>query len=120
MQVPVEWATRSAQVTCKPEMRFRLFKQRYSCSRHSRCLKHGRSSGVYVKGCGGFESRPDSFPRQGGKMVSERMVVPEEKLGEVIKVILTGLRHIRTSDNIREDTKEQLIKWCEEMAEYLR
>ena len=48
-------------------------------------------------------------------MASEILSVPEEKLFEVIKVIRAGLSHVSVS----EETRIQLLKWCEEEEEYI-
>lgn len=49
-------------------------------------------------------------------MGREVLVVPEESLAEVISVIRAGLI---SKPNISEDTRRNLMRWCDEMEEYL-
>ena len=49
-------------------------------------------------------------------MASEKLVVPEENLLEVVAVIEAGLRGT-TEIRISVETKEQLRKWCNKMKE---
>ena len=51
-------------------------------------------------------------------MASEKLIVPEENLLEVVDVIEAGLRG-RTKRRISTETKEQLRKWCNEMKAYM-
>jgi hypothetical protein len=51
-------------------------------------------------------------------MASEVLSVPEEKLGEVIKVIRAGLMTLDM--DVSDDTFENLTKWCDEEEEYLK
>lgn len=48
-------------------------------------------------------------------MGQEMLVIPEEHIKEVTKVLRTGLRHTQVS----EEVNEHLIKWCDEQEEYI-
>ena len=56
-------------------------------------------------------------------MAKEILVVPEEKLSEVIAVIRAGLEYVDDGYGdisiISDETREQLEKWCKEELEYL-
>lgn len=49
-------------------------------------------------------------------MSNELLAVPEENLAEVIKVIRSGLKHVKVS----KETEKQLKKWCDEEEDYLK
>lgn len=49
-------------------------------------------------------------------MASEVLAVPEEHLGDVIKVIRRGLD---ASPEVAPEVREQLTKWADEEAEYI-
>jgi hypothetical protein len=49
-------------------------------------------------------------------MSAEVLSIPEERLDEVIKVIVYGLAHV---DDISEETREALNQWCADEREYL-
>lgn len=51
-------------------------------------------------------------------MGREVLSVPEEKLGEVIRVIRAGLK--AATPPVSKDTKENLLCWCEEEENYLK
>ena len=51
-------------------------------------------------------------------MASEKLVVPEENLLEVVAVIEAGLRGVKKI-RISTETKEQLRKWCKDMTKYM-
>lgn len=48
-------------------------------------------------------------------MAKETLSVPEENLAEVIRVIRAGLKAVKVS----QDTRDNLIRWCDEEQEYL-
>lgn len=48
-------------------------------------------------------------------MAKEILVVPEECLEEVIKVIRAGLEHVEVSEEVREN----LVSWCLDEEDYL-
>lgn len=55
-------------------------------------------------------------------MAKEILAIPEEKLGEVIQVIRSGLGNVDGGSYLQEisdETREQLIKWCNEEEKYL-
>jgi hypothetical protein len=49
-------------------------------------------------------------------MASEVLSIPEEHLGEVIKVIRAGLAHAEVS----EAAEDALVDWCDDTERYLR
>jgi len=49
-------------------------------------------------------------------MAKEILVVPEEFLPEVIRVIRAGLH---TVGDLRGETRQMLLEWCEDEEEYL-
>lgn len=49
--------------------------------------------------------------------MSEGLYVPEEHLVVVCRVIRRGLEH---SPRVPRDVRQQLLKWCKEMEEYMR
>jgi hypothetical protein len=55
-------------------------------------------------------------------MTNEALIIPEERLQDVITIIRMGIgrywkvKHI----NISAETIEQLEKWCKEQEEYLQ
>lgn len=54
-------------------------------------------------------------------MAKEVLVVPEERLGEVIRVIRAGLKAISgKGDDVTNDTWSNLTKWCNEQEAYLK
>jgi hypothetical protein len=50
-------------------------------------------------------------------MAKEALVVPEENLTEVIRVIRTGLKNAKF---VSKDTRRELKKWCDEEEAYLK
>jgi len=50
-------------------------------------------------------------------MTSEILSIPEERLEEVIKVIITGLQ--APGLYISKETRRNLSKWCNEEMKYL-
>jgi hypothetical protein len=50
-------------------------------------------------------------------MASERLVVPEQHLLEVAKVIRAGLDSLRES--LHPEVEFQLEKWCSDMERYI-
>jgi len=52
-------------------------------------------------------------------MAKETLSIPEEKLAEVIKVIKIGLEYV-DGNFISEETRENLIQWCDDEEEYLK
>jgi hypothetical protein len=50
-------------------------------------------------------------------LAKETLVIPEENLAEVIRIIRCGLRH---SKRVTNDTKHNLTKWCKEESDYLK
>lgn len=49
-------------------------------------------------------------------MAKEVLVVPEESLPEVIRVIRAGLHAV---GDLREETRQVLLEWCEDEEAYL-
>lgn len=49
-------------------------------------------------------------------MARENLSVPEESLAEVIEVIRAGLE---VAVEVSEDTRRNLLRWCDEEQEYL-
>lgn len=55
-------------------------------------------------------------------MATETLSVPEDNLHDVIKVIRVGLENIISvpfMDQISNETREQLTRWCDEEEAYL-
>ena len=50
-------------------------------------------------------------------MAKESLQVPEENLADVIAVIRSGLGSV--ASDIAQETREQLLKWCDEEERYL-
>jgi len=52
------------------------------------------------------------------KIATEILSVPEDNLEETIKIIRSGLKLEWKS--ISEETKDNLIRWCDEEEEYIK
>ena len=51
-------------------------------------------------------------------MASEILSVPEERILEVVKVLRSGISTCQ--DSVSEDTLIHLMKWCNDMEEYMQ
>jgi hypothetical protein len=52
-------------------------------------------------------------------MATEVLVVPEDNLREVIRIIRAGLKATSKERGISKETRRQLTKWCNDEAQYL-
>jgi len=50
-------------------------------------------------------------------VASEKLVVPEENILEVVAVIEAGIANVKRP--VSKETRDQLKKWCREMTEYM-
>jgi hypothetical protein len=55
-------------------------------------------------------------------MSTEILPIPEERLGETIRVIRAGLKQLsqKLSTHVSRETEVQLRRWCNEEEKYLR
>lgn len=55
-------------------------------------------------------------------MAKEILSIPEDKLDEVVQVILLGIRVVRDEsiDDVSDDVIKNLEDWCSDIEEYLK